>query len=105
MNVELKKEAHLRELDFFRSWIFSMSFGFVFGLVFMEQPLARSGCYGGVFVFEHFFYSSATHILYSQKSTVNSSFAYFFNKPVYNFGSFTNVSKYIMAVLYFPCIF
>jgi hypothetical protein len=37
---------------------------FVFSERFwMEQPLARSGCYSWLFVFEHFFYSSAVLIL------------------------------------------
>jgi len=43
-----------------------MSFGLrVLGLVFLEQRLARSRCYRCVFVFEHFFCSSAEPILYS----------------------------------------
>lgn len=46
-------------------------------VVFMEQRLARSRCFRFVFVFEHFFYSSATHILAGHKGTVNSSHANF----------------------------
>ena len=34
--------------------------------LFMEQRLARSRCFCVVFVFEHFFYSSAMTILYAQ---------------------------------------
>lgn len=44
----------------------------------MEQRLARSRCYRFVFVFEHFFYSSARLILYSLFWTVNTITVNFF---------------------------
>lgn len=63
-----------------------MSFGLNVLVWFsLEQRLARSRCYRCVFVFEHFFYSSAKAILYSQFWAVNTFMAYFYNKPVYNF--------------------
>lgn len=47
----------------------------------MEQRLARSRCNRDVFVFEHFIYSSAIHILYTDFNSVNT----FLLISVYNF--------------------
>lgn len=54
-------------------------------MFFMEQRLARSRCYRYVFVFEHFFYSSAIAILYGHFSTVNNDYGLFNKNPVHNF--------------------
>ena len=61
IRVELNVNTRL---VFSRRVVFGLVLAFkVFALVFMEQRLARSRCFWVVFVFEHFFYSSATRIL------------------------------------------
>ncbi len=44
----------------------------LFSFFSMEQRLARSRCYRLLFVFEHFFYSSAIDNIYSSFEAVNS---------------------------------
>jgi hypothetical protein len=86
-------------LDFILKEIFETSCFF-----FVEQRLARSRCYRCVFVFEHFFYSSATGILAGQKSAVNSSYAGF-SKPVYNFSRLADTWWQKFLLPNFPSVF
>jgi len=69
------------------SWIFFekvLIIGF-WRSFFLEQRLARSRCYRDVFVFEHFFYSSAKLILYIAFLTVNRLMINFLYKTVHNY--------------------
>jgi hypothetical protein len=76
MLVRQAKTRWLERVFAVLGWVFfGLVFGFCDGCFFMEQPLARSGCYRCLFVFEHFFYSSAEPILYSQNRPVNNDYA------------------------------
>ncbi len=52
--------------------MYYFGFDLVISFISMEQRLARSRCYRLLFVFEHFFYSSAIDNIYSSFGDVNS---------------------------------
>jgi ubiquinone/menaquinone biosynthesis C-methylase UbiE len=60
----------------------------------MEQRLARSRCFCGLFVFEHFFYSSAKYILRIPNLCVNKIFMLFLTNLCITFGPVSPLGRF-----------